>query len=285
MRKQIWVTEELLEGFERYLRMEERSTNTVKQYMREIRMFWGFLEKENGKEITKEAVLRYKERLREAYHMPSTINTKLCAVNTFLGYLGVPECRVRAVKIQRRMFREAELELSREEYMRLLKEAKRKKKQRLLLLLQTICASGLRISELRFVTMEGVQGNCTEVTAKGKTRRIFLSKKLRKELLRYGKQHGIKKGPIFVSRNGKPLDRSNIWKEMKQLCEGAGVSRRKVFPHNLRHLFARCFYEVKKDLAHLADILGHASVETTRIYTLSSGREHEKIISALGLVI
>lgn len=277
------ATRASLTEFKEHLLREEKSPHTIAQYLREVEAFYLFLPE--GKEITKERVISYKLALQERYPLPNTVNAKLCAVNAFLSFCGCWDCRVKAIRVQRKMFRDVARELSHGEYLRLVEAARRKKDKRLFLLLQTICSSGIRISELRFITLEGVQGNCAEVTAKGKTRKIFLPKKLRRELLNYGKERGIKSGPIFVSRNGNPLDRSNIWHEMKGLCESAHVAPGKVFPHNLRHLFARCFYEVKKDLAHLADILGHTSVETTRIYTLSSGREHERIISSLHLVI
>lgn len=283
MSKRIQATGESIERFGEFLRQEEKSPHTIAQYLREAWAFYRFLPAD--KTVSKEAVLRYKAALQARYALPGTVNGKLCAVNAYLEFRGLPECRVKAVKVQRRMFRDASRELSRGEYLRLLEAAKRRNDTRLFLLLQTVCATGIRISELRFITVEGVQGNCAEVTAKGKTRRVFLPKKLRQALLRYGKSRGIRRGPIFVSRRGNPLDRSNIWHEMKALCKEASVPREKVFPHNLRHLFARCFYEVKKDLAHLADILGHTSVETTRIYTRSSGQEHERVISSLRLLL
>lgn len=277
------VTMDSIEAFAQALWEEERSGCTVGQYIHDVKDFYSFLP--TDKQLDKETVIRYKKDLQERYHTPSTINTKLCAVNKFLSYLERYDCRVRAIKVQRKMFRDPSRELSHGEYMRLLNAAKQKRSRRLFLLMETICSCGLRVSELRFVTVEGVKSNCVEVTAKGKTRRIFLPEKLRKELLRFAQKHGIHAGPVFVSRNGNPLDRSNIWHEMKALCATAGVEAGKVFPHNLRHLFARSFYAAEKDLARLADILGHASVETTRIYTLSSGREYERTISALHLVI
>lgn len=271
-----------VERFAEELRCGEKSPHTIAQYLRDVRDFELF-RKEAA--LSKELLIRYKADLQRRYPLPATVNAKLCAVNAYLSFCGHAECRVKAVKVQRRMFRDSARELSRGEYRRLLEAAKRKGDRRLFLLLQTICTSGIRISELKYITVEGVRGNCAEVTAKGKTRRIFLPKDLRRALLQYARAGGVRSGPVFVSRNGNPLDRSNIWREMKALCALSGVARDKVYPHNLRHLFARCFYEAKKDLAHLADILGHTSIETTRIYTLSSGREHEKVISSLRLLL
>lgn len=280
MKKSVWQV--ALGEFAAQLRQEEKSPHTIAQYLREAEAFSNWLQ---GRTPEKEVVIQYKTELLRQYPQPATVNAKLCAVNAFLAFCGFGECRVKAVKVQRRMFRDSARELSHSEYLRLLEAAKRRNDQRLFLLLQTICASGIRISELRFVTVEGVRENCAEVTAKGKTRRIFLPKKLRRALLGFARQRGVCSGPLFVSRRGNPLDRSNVWREMKALCAAANVAREKVFPHNLRHLFARCFYEAKKDIAHLADILGHTSIETTRVYTLSSGREHERVISSLRLVI
>lgn len=282
MREQIRVTQDCLAEYEEYLRLDEKSPCTISQYVRDVRGFFNFLEE---KLIRKDVVISYKEKLLDKYMQPATINAKLCAVNSFLTFLGVPMCRVKALRVQRRMFCDQGRQLDLEEYERLVMEAKKQDTERMPLLLQTIGSTGIRVSELKFVTVEGVKKNDVEVTAKGKRRRIFLTDQLREQLLRYAKAQGIESGPIFVSRNGNPLDRSNIWHAMKALCEGAGVAKEKVFPHNLRHLFARRLYEAKKDLAHLADILGHTSVETTRIYTISSGREYEKTIESLGFVL
>lgn len=268
--------------FEEHLKQEEKSPHTISQYLRDVGDFCDYL---GDAALSKEAVIAYKAALQGRYDVPGTVNAKLCAVHSYLAFLGREECRVKAVRVQRRMFRDPARELSREEYLRLVDAAREKGDRRLFLLLQTLCATGIRISELRFVTVEGVRDNCASVTAKAKTRRIFLPLELRQALLEYARSCGVAQGPVFVSRNGNPLDRSNVFHDMKALCEHAGVERGKVFPHNLRHLFARSYYESKKDLAHLADILGHGSVETTRVYTISSGQEHEAVISALQLVV
>lgn len=282
MKERVRMTWKSVEEFGRYLHNEEKSSHTIEQYLRDVTALYEFLGG-GSPVLRKEELIRYKLALREKYASANTVNAKLSAINCYLDFMDLHSCRVKALKVQRKMFRDPARELNRDEYGRLLEAARKKRDQRLFLLLQTICSSGIRVSEVQFVTVEGVRGNCAEVTAKGKTRRIFLPEKLRKKLLHYANSHDITSGPIFITRNRRPMDRSNIWRAMKELCALAGVEPSKVFPHNLRHLFARCFYQLKHDLVHLADILGHTSVETTRVYTLSSGREHEAAIAALGL--
>lgn len=264
-----------------FLEQEERSPATLMQYRRDILRFlaWG-----EELPLSKETVIRYKEVLQETYKATS-VNAKLAALNGFLTYLGKPELRVKQLKIQRQAYCSREKELVRQEYARLVKAARGDGNERLSLVLQTLCSTGIRVSELSFITVEAVEAGEAAVSLKGKNRTVLLPEKLCKMLRRYIARRGIRSGPVFVSRNGNPLDRSYIWRQMKALCKRAGVAAKKVFPHNMRHLFARCFYAVDKDLAKLADILGHSSINTTRIYIISSGAEHRARMDQLGLVL
>lgn len=228
--------------------------------------------------------LAYKTELSED-HTPAGVNGAIAALNSLFDFLGQPECRLRAVKIQRQIFRDEARELTEKEYRRLLAAARARKNERLLLVMEAICATGIRVSELRFFTVEAVRLGRAEVSNKGKTRTVFLPGKLQKELLKYAKRRGIVSGPVFVTRGGRPLDRSNIWHEMKALCREANVAEGKVFPHNLRHLFARTFYGLEKDIVRLADVLGHSSINTTRIYTMESGLTHRRQLEKMRLVI
>lgn len=272
----------MLKAFEQHLIEEEKSRETVKKYLRDARAF--FQAFEGGGPVTKEGVIRYKQALTERY-APSSVNSMLAAVNHFLRWQGWLECVVKAVKIQREVFRADQRELSKEEYFRLLSAARSGKKEGLCLIMETLGATGIRVGELRFITVEAAREGCAMVSLKRKTRRVLLPGKLCRKLLRYAGACGRRRGSIFVTRTGRPLDRSNILHGMKQLCRLAQVERRKVFPHNLRHLFACVFYEAHKDLSRLADLLGHSSVNTTRIYTCISGAEHARHIEQLGLVI
>lgn len=284
MEQQIHVlTIEMMEKFQHSLYMEEKSQCTVAQYMRDVEAFFEFLPQD--KTIDKQQVIAYKEHLILSSYSSASVNTKISALNKLFGFLGAHECQVKTVKTQRKMFCAKEKELTRSEYYRLLQAAKSKGNRRLHLLMQAICSTGIRISELKWITVQAVKSNRVEVTAKGKTRSVFLSPKLRSQLLQYAKEQQLTSGPVFVTKTGKALDRSNIWSDMKALCKAAGVEPSKVFPHNLRHLFARSFYAIEKDIFHLADVLGHSSVETTRLYTITSGDEQEKKICALGLVV
>lgn len=270
-----------LEGFRTHLVSEERSAATVEKYLYEAGAFVRWL---GERSLDKQAALAYKEELLRAYAAAS-VNCKLAAVNRFLKFLGRADCAVRAVKTQRRLFRAKERELTKAEYLRLVAAAGRKGDRRLRLILQAICSTGIRVSELRYITAEAVKTGRAEVRCKGKERTIFLPKLLCRQLLGYLRERGISSGPVFVTRSGRNLDRGNIWAAMKGLCRTAGVAASKVFPHNLRHLFARLFYRQEKDIARLADILGHSSVETTRIYMVSTGAEHAQRMERLGLVI
>lgn len=274
------IKPQLLEKYTAFLRGEEKSAATVEKYIRDIRAFSEYL---GNRAITKEETVGYKACLIERGYAAASVNSMLAALNNFLLFLGLTECRVKVVKVQRKIYCSEEQELTKEEYLRLLKSAK--KKHQLKLVLQTICATGIRVSELRYFTVEAVCHGEVSVRCKNKTRIILIPGKLRKLLLAYAKKRGIQTGCIFVTRNGNPLDRSNIWSQMKRLCASGGVKPEKVFPHNLRKLFARTFYGIEKDVAKLADILGHGSIETTRIYIMSTGTEHRRKLERLGLVI
>ena len=274
------VTKENIKKFEEYLYAEERSCNTIEKYIRDVRFFRGRLQ---GGNVDKPALVKYKKELCERYAVKS-VNSMLSSVNAFFVFMGWYDLKVKTLKIQRRIFSDKSKELSKPEYERLLAAAKNRKNKRLYYLMQTVASTGLRVSEIKYVTCEAVRQGQAVINCKGKIRQIFLPKKLCKMLLSYIKERNIKSGAVFVSKNGRPLDRSHIWKMLKSLCEAAGVSRDKVFPHNFRHLFARTFYSLQKDIVRLADILGHSNIETTRIYTMESGAEHRKLLQKLGLL-
>ena len=284
--------ENKIEAYLEHLEMEERCAATVAQYRREVHAFlvWaagcdaGGAEDAEAGEITKETVIRYKDELKDAYK-PATVNAKLAALNGFFTFLGQPELKVKQLKVQRQAYCSQEKELTQEEYGKLVTAAKNQGNEKLALLIQTLCATGIRVSELKFITAEAVETGEAQIRLKGKTRIILLPGKLRKLLRKYIRKQKIRTGPIFVSRNGNPLNRSNIWRMMKNLCEEAGVDPKKVFPHNLRHLFARTFYSIDHDIARLADILGHSSIEPTRIYIITTSREHQKLLDRMSLVL
>ena len=274
------ITNELIKNFRRYLIEEEKATATVEKYIRDVNAFAEWL----GENILdKEAVLTYKENLTKNY-APASVNSILASLNSFFAFNEWYHLRVKNLKIQRQIFVNKDKELTKAEYERLLTAAKSKGNEQLYFLMQTICATGIRVSELRYITVESLKAQKAQINLKGKMRVIIIPKELCKMLLQYSKEHKITNGSVFVSKNGKALDRSNIWKMMKALCESAGVSREKVFPHNLRHLFARTFYSLQKDIVRLADILGHSSVNTTRIYTMETGETHRRQIHKLGLL-
>ena len=275
------ITKKQTDFFRSILVEDEKSQATIEKYMRDLETFVYFT---GGEMITKEIAIRYKEHLKENYK-PASVNSMLAAVNRFFKEMGWYDCVVKALKIQRATFRPKERELSREEYYRLLHAAKKKNDLRLYLLMQTICATGIRVSELKFITTEAAQNGRAVVSLKDKTRTILIPKALCKKLRQYAKSRGIQSGSIFVSKHGNPMDRSNILHEMKALCKSAGVEPSKVFPHNLRHLFACLFYQAAKDISRLADLLGHSNINTTRIYTCVSGEEQIRQIERLGLVI
>lgn len=274
------LTETMIEDFKRSLVSEEKSAATVEKYVRDCR---AFLRDLGGAAITKEAVLAYKAKAQEDYAVRS-VNSMLASLNSLFSFLGWHDLRVKTIKVQRQIFCPEEKELTKAEYLRLVNTARQKGNERLCLILQTICATGIRVSELPFITVEAARCGEAVVTLKGKTRTVFLVRDLQKRLLRYAREQGITSGMIFVTRSGKPVSRSNIWREMKALCTEAGVSPSKVFPHNLRHLFARVFYGLEKDIAKLADILGHSSIDTTRIYIISTGTEHRRRMEHMRLL-
>ena len=275
------VTEKDVVAFGDFLCMEERSPATVEKYLRDIRQFLGWIGK---RPISKAEVACWKEELSSKGYFATTINGKLTALDRFFAFLGCEMYCVKHLKLQRRMFRDAGRELAKEEYERLIATASAQGKSRLALLMETICATGIRVSEVQYITVEAVKNGRAEISMKGKIRTILIPGKLRRKLEKYAQKNKIVSGEIFLTRNGKSLGRRQIWGEMKAVCKKAGVEMSKVFPHNLRHLFARAFYQVCRDIAKLADVLGHSSVETTRIYLISTGAEHAKALDRLRLV-
>ena len=281
MKQKINQTEMLMK-FEEAMKAGEKSRATISKYLGDIGQF--LRELGEGSEITKDRVISYKQLLGERYAVTSA-NSKLAAINCFLRTVGSEECIVKSFKVQKEAFRAKERELTKEEYIRLVKTARNSGKQQLCMLIQTLCATGIRISELSFVTVEALYARRAVVSLKGKTRTVLIPARLCQELIVYVQSVNIRSGSIFVTRSGKPLDRSNIFHSMKKLCEDAGVDRDKVFPHNLRHLFAITYYKAEKDVCHLADILGHSSINTTRLYTIISSEEQEQQINGLGLLV
>ena len=275
-------TDTALADYKTQMELEEKAPATIEKYLRDVQTFLSFLPE--GGELTRETVLQYKRSLEKTHRAAST-NSMLAALNSFLAFLHREDCRVQLLKIQRPCFRDSERELTKQEYERLVQAAKSKKNERLYLLLQTICSTGIRVSEHRFITAEALSAGPIRVMNKGRERTIFLPDELRGVLAQYCKRKGIASGPVFVTRTGKPLNRCNIWSEMKTLCRSAGVDDRKVYPHNLRHLFAVTYYRMEKDIVHLADILGHASVETTRSYTATCSDECARALSRMKLLL
>lgn len=276
-----YLSATMLKKYQLFLQGEERSKATIQKYMRDIKKFLDFC---GEKEMTKAAVIEFKEYLLNCYSAVST-NSILAAVNGFLSFMGWHECRVKTIKVQRSMYRNAQTQLTKQEYYQLVLAAEKKNNIRLSLVLQTICSTGIRVSELCQITYASVLNRKVEIFNKGKRRTVFLSQKLCKQLKCYCAKTKLVDGPVFVTKSGKPLDRSNIWHMMKALAAIAGVAPKKVFPHNLRHLFAECFYKLQKDLDHLASILGHSNINTTRIYTQTNDEEYCKQIEQLHLII
>ena len=275
------LQESMIPPYETALQEAEKSAATMEKYLHHVRQF---VAHDAGRRIDKALVLEYKTRLGKLY-APSSANAALAAVNGFLRFWGFESCCVRPFKVQKKLYCPEEKELTREEYVRLVKAAKEKSSERLALLLEAICATGIRVSELQFITVEAVSQGEAIVTCKGKTRTVFLPAALQKKLRRYIQGQKIQSGSVFITRTGKPMNRSNIWREMKALCERANVAPSKVFPHSLRHLFARCFYSIDHDVAKLADILGHSNINTTRIYIITTGAEHRRKMETMRLVI
>ena len=280
MKKRI-ITNQTINSFKNYLVENEKSTATIDKYMRDIRCF-----SEYSTEciLDKALVLNYKGMLEQKYAVRSA-NSMLAALNAFFRFLGWHDLCVKQFKVQKEAYCSEEKELTKAEYTALVRTAEQKKNERLSLVVQTICGTGIRVSELQSITVEAVRRGEAVVSCKGKTRKIFIVKALQKKLIRYATEQGITSGMLFVTKSGKPLDRSNIWREMKDLCKQAGVSPQKVFPHNLRHLFALTFYGIEKDIAKLADILGHSNINTTRIYIITTGAEHQRRMENMRLII
>ncbi|MCU6761097.1 Tyrosine recombinase XerD [uncultured Roseburia sp.] len=279
--KEVILQKEYLAGFEEYLVEKECASNTIKKYISDVKKFYGFLS--GNLEISKERLIEYKKWLISKYS-GSSVNSMLVACNQFLDFLGLGRMKVRLLKIQRQLFLEEEKNLSRSEYLKLVNTARRKGKEQLALIMETICSTGIRVSELEYFTVSGVHRGKVNIWNKGKYRVIILPKKMQYRLLAYIKEQKIASGPIFRTRNGKAKHRSNIWREMKQLACDAGIDPVKIFPHNLRHLFARTFYQVTKNLVNLADILGHSNMEVTRIYTSDGLNIWKKNINRLDLL-
>ena len=276
------LTNDRFHLFQQHLKQEEREQSTIEKYLRDLQLFAAWLA---GRPVTAEIVADWKNDLRTEGYKPETINSKLSALNKFFAFMQWPECRTKYLKIQRKLFRSTERELTKEEYLRLLETASGEGKDRLALLIETICATGIRVSEVKYITMEAVQAGYADVALKGKIRTILLPRKLCRKLQKYARKQKITSGEIFLTRSGKGISRRQIWAEMKALCKKADVAPSKVFPHNLRHLFARTFYRVCRDVAKLADVLGHSSIETTRIYLISTGIEHTRQLERLGLIL
>ncbi len=276
------ITADLLNRFTAYLKNEERENSTIEKYLQNIQSFANWLQ---NREVTKENLTAYKEYLIMKQYNPKTVNGIFSAINKFLVFAGWGDIKVKYLRIQRQLFRSSGRELTKAEYMKLLNKAQELGKERLSLLMQTICSTGIRVSELKYITVAAVKTGKAEISLKGKIRTILLTSKLCKKLLKYTKGQKITSGEIFLTRSGRGLGRKQIWAEMKALCRLAGVAAGKVFPHNLRHLFARTFYKVCKDVAKLADVLGHSSIETTRIYLISTGAEHLQTLNKLQLLI
>ncbi len=275
------LTAERISRFLESLKRGERAVGTVEKYRRDLNGLAGWL---GGRGVTPETAAGWKKELIASGLAPATVNAKLSALNGLLGFLGWDDCRVRFLKLQRRVFRDRARELTREEYRTLRETAEALGRRRLGLLLETICATGIRVSETQYITVDAAKAGRADISLKGKIRTLLLPGKLCRKLLKYAKSRGITSGAIFVTRSGKTLSRRQIWREMKNLCEKAGVPPAKVFPHNLRHLFATVFYRACRDIVKLADILGHSSINTTRIYLQTTGAEHVRQLEKLGLV-
>ena len=274
------ISKHELAAFAACLRREERSSGTVEKYRRDAAAFAAWL---GRRELTRETAARWRDHLLREGYAPATINSMLSAVNALLRFLGREDCKIRFLRVQRKAFREQSRELTRTEYQKLLDTAAGQGQERLSLLMEPICATGIRVSEVQYITVEAAQRGRAEIRLKGKIRTILLPAKLCRKLLKYARKQKTASGEILLTRSGKPVSRQ-IWREMKMLCEKAGVESSKVFPHNLRHLFAATFYKVCRDIVKLADVLGHSSINTTRIYLMTSGAEHARQLEKLGLV-
>lgn len=278
--KDMMIYEENIKEFLEHLRLEEKSIYTISKYSHDVRTYYSYAD---GRPLTKNLVMEYKEHLISNGYKTDSINSMLAALNSFLTFIGRTDCKVKHLRCQRKVYCRADKELSKAEYLRLLEAAK--DKPRIRMIIETICATGIRVSELSYFTVEAIQKGEVAVSCKNKTRSILIPGKLKKRLLDYCRRQDIKQGIIFRTKSGCPVDRSNIWAEMKKLCQTAKVLPGKVFPHNLRKLFARTFYKLQKDIARLADLLGHSNINTTRIYIMTTGTEHRRQIDKMGLVV
>ena len=278
------IDENTLKSYKNHLYIQEKSKNTIDKYIRDIRTFTVWLQTQEQKDITKDSAIHYKKHL-EAHYKPSSTNSMLTALNGFFEYMGWHDCRVKTLKTQPNHIYAQEKELTRDEYEKLVTTAEEEGNQRLALLMETLGCTGIRVGEIGFITVEAVKDGKAGISFKGKHRWIYLVHDLKMKLLDYCKKQNIKSGAVFITKNGNLLDRSNIWMEMKEIAKKAGVALEKVFPHNLRHFFARAHYKAHKNISHLADILGHSSINTTRIYAATTEKEHIKMIECLGLVV
>ena len=276
-----WLDEKIMEEYRNWLCMEEKEDATIEKYMRDVGKFYRFVK---GRDIEKKLVILYKQYLVESEYAVSSINSMLVATNRLFTYLGWDDCKVKTIKKQKQIYCPADKELTREEYLRLIDIAYEEGNERLALILQTLCATGIRVSELQYITVEAVLQGEAVVCCKGKVRVVFIVSQLRGKLIDYVMRRKIVRGSIFITRTGRPLDRINVWRQMKYISQRANVNPEKVTPHNLRHLFARAFYHSNKDIIKLADVLGHSSINTTRIYVISTGNEHQKCMETLKLV-
>lgn len=276
-----FITKQTMDRFYEYLIEEERSSGTIEKYIRDVRLLQSWL---RSAPVTKENASRWKQELLQSGRAPSTVNSMLAAANTYFRFMGWDELKLKSIRLQRRFFRENERELTKAEYQLLMETAKKRGDERLALLMETICATGIRVSEVPYITTDAIKKGRARISMKGKLRTILIPAQLCRKLRKYATKHRIGRGEIFLTKNGTRLERKQIWAQMKALCKYAGIERNKVFPHNLRHLFARCFYRISRDISSLADVLGHSSIETTRIYLISTESEHIKKIAHLGLV-
>lgn len=276
------ITQELIKEYEIHLKNEEKSQNTLDKYLRDVQAFAMYM---GDRVVTKSDVVAYKNDLIKQQYAIRSINSMLASLNSLFSFLGWNDCKVKNIRVQRQLFCPIEKELTKVEYERLVMTAKNMGNDRLYLVLQTICGTGIRVGELQYITVEAAKTGKAKVLLKGKNRDIFIVSELKKKLLNYAKKHNIFSGPIFITTKGNVISRTNIWREMKNLCRYAKVNPEKVFPHNLRHLFARSFYSIQKDIAKLADVLGHSSIETTRIYITTTGEEHLQNMKRMRLII
>lgn len=275
------ITEDMIEYFSEYLQREEKAPATIEKYIRDIKGYANYA----AEGITKESVTNYKEEILMKHYAPRSINSMISSLNSFFDFMDWRDCKVKSIKIQNQIYRPEEQELTKQEYTRLVKTAIKLKKERLALILQTICSTGIRVSELKYITVSAVKKGRVTINMKGKVRTIFILNDLCKKILYYAAKYKIEKGEIFLTKFGNSISRTNLWKEMKELSKKAGVDPEKTFPHNLRHLFARTFYRLDKDIAKLADVLGHSSINTTRIYIMTTGEEHRRRMEEMRLLI